>query len=65
MGVNGDDVESLRSQIVTLAMALEHSETQRAETIDRLVEERRENGESLRRLKESVQRFHSDVKNIS
>ena len=63
--VTGDDAESLRSQVVSLATALELSETRRAETIELLTAERRANAESIRRLGESVQRFYSDVRNIT
>jgi chromosome segregation ATPase len=58
----GDDVESLRTHVVSLATALERSETRRADAMDRLMVERRANADSLRRLGDSVQRFYTNVK---
>jgi len=51
----------MRDKIVRLASALERSEAQRAESLDRAVRERRSNAESLRKLGESVKRFYSVV----
>jgi chromosome segregation ATPase len=56
-----NDVHSLRSHIVSLAIALERSETKRAESIGKLIAEREASAESLRRLSESVKRFYSSV----
>jgi chromosome segregation ATPase len=56
-----DDVGSLRSHVVSLAVALERSENRRAEAIDRLLSERQVNADSIRRLSESVKRFYSTV----
>jgi len=55
------DVEELKAQIVSLAMALERSESRRAEAMDLLQLERQANADSLRRLGESVKRFYSSV----
>jgi chromosome segregation ATPase len=60
--VAGDDVESLRTHVVSLATALERSETRRADAMDRLMVERRANADSIRRLGDSVQRFYTNVK---
>ncbi|KAL7547515.1 hypothetical protein ACHAWF_010806 [Thalassiosira exigua] len=57
---SGDDY--LRSQIVVLAQALERSELQRADALERIFSERKSNGESLRQLGESVKRFYSTVR---
>jgi|UPI000581AE03 chromosome segregation ATPase len=58
---HSNDVGSLRSHVMSLAVALERSENRRAEAIDRLLREREGNAESLRRLSESVKRFYSTV----
>ena len=57
-----DSDDYLRSQIVVLAQALEQSELQRANAIDRILKERQSNAESLRQLGESVKRFYTVVK---
>lgn len=60
-----DDIESddyLRNQIVILAQALERSELQRADVLDRLTRERKSNADSLKQLGESVKRFYSTVR---
>lgn len=56
-----ENAEKMRSQIISLARALEHSEVRRAVTIERLETERKANAESLRRLTESVKRFYSTL----
>lgn len=56
-----DDVDTLHTHVVSLAVALERSETRRAEAIDRLLAERQANADSLRRLSESVKRYYSAV----
>ena len=58
---NADDVEFLRSAVITLAKALETSENRRADSIDRLLTERETYAESLRRLSDSVKRFYSTL----
>jgi chromosome segregation ATPase len=58
---DGSDIESLRSHVISLAIALERSENKRAEAISRLLSERETNAKSLRRLSESVKRFYSSV----
>ena len=55
------DTDELKSQIISLALALERSESRRAEAMEYLQVERRTNAESLRRLGESVKRFYSSV----
>jgi len=60
-----EDVDSddyLRRQIVVLALALERSEMQRADAIERVVKERKSNAESLKQLGESVKRFYNAVR---
>ncbi|KAL7541813.1 hypothetical protein ACHAXR_011238 [Thalassiosira sp. AJA248-18] len=57
---SGDDY--LRSQIVVLAQALERSELQRADALERIFSERKSNSVSLRQLGESVKRFYSTVR---
>jgi chromosome segregation ATPase len=60
-----DNIESddyLRDQIVILAQALERSELQRADVLDRLTRERKSNSDSLKQLGESVKRFYSAVR---
>lgn len=60
-----DDIESddyLRNQIVILAKALERSELQRADALDRITRERKSNADSLKQLGESVKRFYSAMR---
>jgi hypothetical protein len=57
------EIESLRSHIVSLAVALERSETKRAEAIARLQSERENNARSLKRLSESMKRYYHSVSN--
>lgn len=61
-GSNGGSIDTLKSHVVTLAIALERSENMRAESIDKLLHEREANAESLRRLSESVKRFYSAIR---
>lgn len=56
-----DDVLGLRSQLVSLAKALERSEMRRAEAMDNLQLERQVHADSLRKLGESVKRYFSTV----
>ena len=58
---NADDVDNLRSTVVSLASALEVSESRRADAIDRLLTERGTYADSLRRLSDSVKRFYHTV----
>jgi chromosome segregation ATPase len=58
---NADDVDNLRSTVISLAAALETSESRRADAIDRLLKERETHGESLRRLADSVKRFYATM----
>jgi len=55
------DFVALKSQLISVAMALEGSETKRAEAIERLQSERLMNAQSLRKLSESMKRFYSSV----
>lgn len=57
-----DSDDYLRSQIVVLAQALERSELQRADALERIFSERKANTDSLRQLGESVKRFYTTVK---
>jgi len=59
-----DSDDYLRSQIVVLAQALERSELQRADALERIFTERKTNEESFRQLGESVKRFYSTVRCI-
>jgi chromosome segregation ATPase len=59
------EIESLRNHIVNLAVALERSETKRAEAITRLQSERELNARSLKRLSESVKRYYHTVSSSS
>jgi predicted RNase H-like nuclease (RuvC/YqgF family) len=61
LDADAEDVECLRSHIVSLARALERSENSRAEAIGRLVSEREAHANSLRRMSESVKRFYSTI----
>jgi len=57
-----DDVEEkMRSQIVSLAQALEHSESHRADVIETIETERHANADSLRRMTENVKRFYTTL----
>eukprot|EP00980_Cylindrotheca_fusiformis_P008123 scaffold1727_cov133-Cylindrotheca_fusiformis.AAC.26 len=56
-----ESVDTMRSQLISLAQALEKSETRRASAIERLEKERLANADSLRRLTESVKRFYSTL----
>ena len=56
-----ESIDNMRSHIISLAVALERSETQRADAIERLLKEREANADSLRRLGESVKRFYSTL----
>jgi chromosome segregation ATPase len=56
-----ESISNMRSHIVSLARALEHSEMERADAIERLLKEREANSVNLRRLAESVKRFYSTL----
>lgn len=56
-----ESVDFMREQIIYLANALEQSETQRAEAIDRILTERKANSDTIKRLKDSVKRFYSTL----
>jgi chromosome segregation ATPase len=56
-----ESTETMRSHIISLANELENSESRRAEAIERLEKERRNNADSLRRLSVSVKRFYSTL----
>jgi chromosome segregation ATPase len=58
---NAEDVDNLRSTVISLAGSLETSESRRADAIDRLVKERETHAESLRHLSDSVKRFYSTL----
>ena len=57
-----DSDDYLRSQVVILASALERSELQRADALERIFIERKSNEDTLRQLGESMKRFYSSVK---
>ena len=54
-----DGVDELRNHIVSLALALQRSELQRADAMDNLTLERQAHADSLRSLAESVKRYFS------
>lgn len=56
-----ESADLLRRRIVLLAHAVEHAEEGRADALDRVVEERRANAETIKRLKESVKRFYATL----
>ena len=56
-----ESVNTMRSQLISLAHALEKSEINRADAIERLEKERQANADSLRRITESVKRFYSTL----
>lgn len=56
-----DNTENMRNLVISLSHALEKSESQRADAIDRLLRERKTNADSLKRLGESVKRFYSTL----
>jgi predicted ATP-dependent protease len=56
-----DNSENMRNLVISLSQALEKSESQRADAIDRLLRERKTNADSLKRLGESVKRFYSTL----
>jgi len=56
-----ESTDHMRGLIISLSQALENSESQRAEAIDRLLKERKANADSLKRLGESVKRFYSTL----
>lgn len=53
-----ENSENMRKLIISLSQALEKSETQRADGIERLLREQKTNADSLRKLGESVKRFY-------
>ena len=57
-----DSDDNLKSQIVILAQALERSELQRADALDRIFTERKSYEDTLRQLGDSMKRFYSTVK---
>ena len=52
-------IESLRSHFVSLAISLERSEDNRADTLTRLVSERETHARTLKSMSENVKRFYS------
>jgi chromosome segregation ATPase len=57
-----DELEDiLRSYVVSLALALERSEINRAEALNRLVSERETHALSLRRMSENMKRFYASM----
>ena len=57
-----ENVDQMRSQVVSLAHALENSENRRAEVIEKIETERQAHAESLRRMSVNVKRFYSTMK---
>jgi predicted nucleic acid-binding Zn-ribbon protein len=57
-----DSDDYLRSQIVVLAQALQRSELQRADALERIFLERKANSDALCQLGESARRFYSTVR---
>jgi chromosome segregation ATPase len=56
-----EDTDNMRGLIISLSQALEKSESQRADAIERLLRERKTSADSLRRLGESVKRFYTTL----
>ena len=56
-----ESADEMRANIVSLAQALEKSETRRADVIERIEKERQANADSLRRMTDSVKRFYSTL----
>jgi len=56
-----ENVDKMRSQIVSLAQALENSENRRAEVIEKIETERQAHAESLRRMTVNMKRFYSTL----
>jgi len=56
-----ESTDNMRGLIISLSQALEKSESQRADAIERLLRERKTSADSLRRLGESVKRFYSTL----
>jgi hypothetical protein len=56
-----ENVDKMRSQVVSLAHALENSENRRAEVIEKIETERQAHAESLRRMSVNVKRFYSTM----
>ncbi|KAL3934807.1 MAG: hypothetical protein SGBAC_009549 [Bacillariaceae sp.] len=59
---DAESVDTMRSQLIALAQAVEKSETNRADAIEKLEKERKDNADSLRRITESVKRFYATLK---
>jgi len=53
---------TMRSQLIALAQALEKSESSRADAIEKLEKERKDNAASLKRVTASVKRFYATLK---
>lgn len=62
-GLRNDNTspEILNKHVIHLISALERSELQRADCLDRLVSERKNHAESLKKLGDSVKRFYSTL----
>jgi len=56
-----ENVDKMRSQIVSLAQALENSENGRAEVIEEIETERQAHAENLRRVTVNMKRFYSTL----
>jgi len=56
-----ENVDMMRSQIVSLAQALETSESRRAEVIEKIETERQAHAESLRLMTVNMKRFYSTL----
>ena len=56
-----ESTDTMRNLIVSLSQALQKSESQRADAIERLLRERKASADSLKRLGESVKRFYSTL----
>jgi len=54
-------IDAMRTQIISLAKALEKSEISRADALERIVKERKTNAESLKKIGGSVKRFYSSI----
>ncbi len=56
-----ESTEFMRQQLISLAIALEDAEKQRAEAMEKVLKERRTNAESLKKMGLLVKRFYSTL----
>lgn len=59
-----EEIDSLRSHVVSLALALERSENNRADSINRIVSERESHSQKLRSMSDNVKRFYATFNSV-